>query len=272
MSSALRIGDFAVATFLSKKTLRHYHKIGLLEPAQIDPDTGYRNYGVEQIATAQIIRRLRDIDMPLEHIRDVLAAPDLDTRSRLMHAHLVQLESALVRTQEAVSSLRQLLDEAPSAAAIRHRHLPETPAAMASTTVDLLDALPWVYGALGEIKATLSAQGITPAGHPVGIFANDLYAQERGTATVFVPCDPLPRPAGRVTTAVLPAVDLATIEHAGTHADIDRAYGALAAHVAQHAIGIDGPVHERYIVSPTDNPDPSQWRTEIGWPIFPTRG
>jgi DNA-binding transcriptional MerR regulator len=42
--------------------LRHYHEIGLLEPADIDVDTGYRRYGTEQIVTAQIIRRFRDLD------------------------------------------------------------------------------------------------------------------------------------------------------------------------------------------------------------------
>lgn len=188
-----------------------------------------------------------------------------------MHAHLTSLEASLARTTEAVTALRQLLEVAAPTAAIRHRHIPATPAAMATTTVDLMDALGWVYGALGEIKATLSAQGIPPAGEPVGIFSSDLYAQERGVATVYVPCDPIPRATGRVTTGVLPEIDLATIEHVGTHADIDLAYGALAAHVAQHAIGIDGPIQERYIVSPTDTPDTTQWRTEIGWPIFSTK-
>ncbi|MFN8514512.1 MAG: MerR family DNA-binding transcriptional regulator [Chloroflexia bacterium] len=47
-------------TFLSVKTLHHYHEIGLLPPA-IDPASGYRRYQVGQVATAQVIRRLRDI-------------------------------------------------------------------------------------------------------------------------------------------------------------------------------------------------------------------
>ena len=52
---------------------------------------------------------------------------------------------------------------------------------------------------------------------------------------------------------------------------IDRAYGALAAYVARHAMAVDGPVREFYPVSRHHSADPDRWRTEIGWPIFPTR-
>ena len=63
MESSLAIGDFARATHLSIKTLRHYHRIGLLEPADVDPYTGHRRYTTEQIATAQVVRRFRSLDM-----------------------------------------------------------------------------------------------------------------------------------------------------------------------------------------------------------------
>ncbi len=56
--------------------LCHYHDVGLLEPAGVDPGTGYRRYGTAQIATAQVIRRFRDLDMPLDEIHAVLIAPD----------------------------------------------------------------------------------------------------------------------------------------------------------------------------------------------------
>src|SRR5690349_1003055 len=75
--AALTIGDFSRATHLSVKTLRHYHRIGLLAPADVDTSTGYRRYTTEQIPTAQVIRRFRDLDMPLDQIHAVLEAPDL---------------------------------------------------------------------------------------------------------------------------------------------------------------------------------------------------
>ena len=104
MNSTLPIGDFSRATRLSVKMLRHYHEIGLLEPVDVDVDTGYRRYTAEQIVTAQIIRRFRDLDMPFEDIQTALHAPDVDTRNRVIANHLARLESSLAGTQEAVTS------------------------------------------------------------------------------------------------------------------------------------------------------------------------
>src|SRR3954468_17448108 len=110
----LSIGDFSRATHMTVKTLRHYHRIGLLEPAAVDPHTGYRRYTPEQIATAQVIRRFRDLDMPLEEIQAVLTAPDLRTRNARISAPLNRLEEELGRTQRAVTSLRDLLAPPPA--------------------------------------------------------------------------------------------------------------------------------------------------------------
>src|SRR5580704_8514666 len=144
--------------------LRHYHEIGLLEPAEIDIDTGYQRYGSEQIVTAQIIRRFRDLDMPLEDIQIVLRAADVETRNRVIANHLSRLESSLARTHEAVSSLRELLDHPQASMPIDHRHLAAAPAGVITDIVDKADALAWYRGAIGELAAALSAQDINPTG------------------------------------------------------------------------------------------------------------
>lgn len=49
MATLLTIGDFSRMTHLSVKALRHYHDVGVLEPAAIDQFTGYRSYDVAQV-------------------------------------------------------------------------------------------------------------------------------------------------------------------------------------------------------------------------------
>src|SRR6476646_4889351 len=44
MAELLTIGDCSRMTFLTVKALRHYHDLGLLEPARTDPHSGYRYY------------------------------------------------------------------------------------------------------------------------------------------------------------------------------------------------------------------------------------
>jgi DNA-binding transcriptional MerR regulator len=178
--STLAIGDFSRATHLSAKMLRHYHELGLLEPADVDVKSGYRRYAAEQIVTAQVIRRFRDLDMPLEEIQIVLQAPDVETRNRVIANHLARLESNLARTQETVASLRGLLDRPKdSSVPINHRYVAATPAAVITDIVDKADVVAWYRGAMGEVAATLSAQDINPAG-PSGASSTRSYSPRTG--------------------------------------------------------------------------------------------
>jgi DNA-binding transcriptional MerR regulator len=52
MPGTLTIGDFSRITHLTVKTLRRYHEVGLLEPAEVDPQTGYRYYAAVQVPKA----------------------------------------------------------------------------------------------------------------------------------------------------------------------------------------------------------------------------
>jgi len=268
--ATLSIGDFSRATHLSIKTLRHYHDRGLLVPSEVDPDTGYRRYSTGQIPAAQVIRRFRDLDMPLEQIHAVLDAPDLRARNRLVSSHLARLEQDLARTQGAVASLRDLLADPAELAPVSHRRVAEAHTAAITSVVSGAELLPWFRGALGELSATLQASGIQPAGPAGGSYATELFAEEKGEATVFVPTRTQVPLIGRVAPRTIPAAELAVIEHRGSHQDVDRSYGALASYVADHALSVDGPVREYYLVGLPDTPDESAWRTEICWPIFST--
>jgi DNA-binding transcriptional MerR regulator len=271
VQASLAIGDFSRATHLSVKTLRHYHGVGLLVPAEVDPGSGYRRYTIEQIPVAQVIRRFRDLDMPLETISEVLGASDLGSRNDLIAAHLARLEEGLAQTQAAVASLRDLLQGPPATLLFEHRSEGPIQSACISDVVDLDELGPWFQGAIGELHATLAVQDAPETGPAGAVISSAFFSDERGELTIFIPSVAPIRPVGRVRRVSLPAVELATTVHVGSHADIDRTYGSLATYVSEHAMGVAGPIRERYLVGRLDTPDEEQWRTEIGWPIFDTR-
>ena len=270
MSTTLSIGDFSLMTHLSIKTLRYYHQVGLLEPAEVDPDTGYRYYGVEQLPTAQIIQRFRDLGMPIDEVKAVLAAPDLDTRNALIATHLGRLEGELEQTRQAVQSLRNLLEPAHTPISVEHRTLPATQAVGIQEVVDRSDLVVWFHGALGELYATIAVQGLQPSGPSGGLFASDLFHYERGEVTMFVPISGKMQTVGRVSPLVVPAAEVAVTVHDGSLANLCDTYGALGVYVAKHALGVVGPVREYYLVDARATSDATQWRTELAWPIFQT--
>ena len=104
-------------------------------------------------------------------------------------------------------------------------------------------------------------------GPPGGHFANELFTDGTGQMAVYRPVRS-PRSSGRIEVVELPATELAVTVHPGPHDDIDVTYGRLGAWVVDHALAVDGPVHEIYVVGPRDTSEPASWRTEIGWPVF----
>jgi DNA-binding transcriptional MerR regulator len=256
MVQALTIGDFSRMTHLSVKTLRYYHRVGLLEPADVNAATGYRYYTVGQLQTALAIRRYRDLGMPVDDVRSVLAAPDPASRDALLAVHLDRLQAQLAETEAAVASLRDLLTRPSITIDVEHRRV-EAVAALAMTkTVDSQSLGPWWRAAQLEL----------PAGTVGGLFDDELFTQERGDAVLFVRSDAA-EPAGRATPFVVPAGELAVAVHQGSHQDADRTYAALGSYILERGLGAPGPVREYYLVGLRETADQARWRTEICWPI-----
>jgi DNA-binding transcriptional MerR regulator len=143
MRAGLTIGDFATLTQLSVRTLRRYHEAGLLEPAAVDPATGYRYYAAEQIPRAQVIHRLRELDVPLAEVEAILATDDAERRTELIAGHLQRLENELDHTRSAVVSLRRLLHPDGRALQVALRSVPARTVAAISAEVDSADIHAW---------------------------------------------------------------------------------------------------------------------------------
>jgi DNA-binding transcriptional MerR regulator len=105
----MSIGRFARRAGLSIGALRHYAELGLLVPARVDPDTGYRYYETGQIEPARLIAALRDLDVPLARIRAMLEATPTERRRRLA-VHRTALEAEIWRLQRLNHRLRMIVE------------------------------------------------------------------------------------------------------------------------------------------------------------------
>ncbi|MGW0853780.1 DNA polymerase III subunit beta family protein [Streptomyces sp. NPDC002690] len=107
------IGEMARESGLSVSALRFYDGAGVLVPAWVDPVSGYRWYGPEQLEESRLLARLRRAGMPLADIRLVLAGwsgADTDLVRKLLEAHLRRLEVGLSDARTEFSTLRAVLD------------------------------------------------------------------------------------------------------------------------------------------------------------------
>jgi DNA-binding transcriptional MerR regulator/effector-binding domain-containing protein len=270
MGAQVSIGDFAVMTSLSRKALRHYHDIGILEPAHIDSHTGYRFYDTGQVDHAHIIRRFRSLGMSIPDIKALLSTEDAAARTEIITTHLEQMEEQLQQTRDAVGALRELLSPVTTPAHVALQLKPALAVWSVGATIDVSEIDSWFGMALGTLREAVAAAGSAPLGFlPGGLYDRDLFLESRGRATLFVPAPQSAQPPEGIRAETLPQAEFAVLTHSGGHDGIDRSYGALGIHVNEHLISNQGPIREHYLGSTPSDPY-NFTATEICWPIFST--
>ncbi|PSK93004.1 DNA-binding transcriptional MerR regulator [Haloactinopolyspora alba] len=100
----MRIGELAAVAGVTSRTVRHYHRVGLL-PEPIRRSNGYRQYDLRAAVELVRIRRLTELGLSLDEVADVLA----DDEGRELHEVLAALDADLERQQESIRLRRERL-------------------------------------------------------------------------------------------------------------------------------------------------------------------
>lgn len=99
----LSIGKMAEANRVSIATLRLYDNMGLLKPVYTDPDSGYRYYDIRQTSRLDIIRYMRELDMSLSDIQDILDKEDIT----LIEEKLIEKDEQIFRQMRELDSMHK---------------------------------------------------------------------------------------------------------------------------------------------------------------------
>jgi len=89
------IGEFARMGTVSVRTLRHYDEIGLLRPAHVDPETGYRGYSADQLGQLNRIIALKDLGFSLTQTGKLLSGITVEELRGMLALRRAQLEQEL---------------------------------------------------------------------------------------------------------------------------------------------------------------------------------
>jgi DNA-binding transcriptional MerR regulator len=81
--SEISIGEFARRSRLSLKALRLYDKRGVLVPSRVDRASGYRYYDTAQLDQARLVVMMRDLQLPLKAVRELLACDPAEAGKRI---------------------------------------------------------------------------------------------------------------------------------------------------------------------------------------------
>lgn len=218
----LAIGRMSRESGLTVSALRFYDGAGVLVPAHVDPQTGYRYYTREQLVAARLVAVLRRVGMPLAGIREVLACrAEPAAVGRLLDAHLRRLEQGLADARRELSAVRFLIEQ-------EEHPVPTT--AVTVRGAELADALRAVRFAVGSDPElpVLSGVLLDVTADALTLVTTDRYRLAVASVPVTALAGP---PVGVVVPAVLtdriPVADLVTIAVDGTEVAISAGDGEL---------------------------------------------
>lgn len=113
MKAWIPIGRFAQLAGFTVRALRHYESQGLLLPARVDRESGYRYYRPEQLHDALRVRLLRALEMPLPEVVEVMRDPESPASLASLRAHRVRVAQRLSEVTKLLTRLDEWLDGAP---------------------------------------------------------------------------------------------------------------------------------------------------------------
>ena len=184
----LAIGTFARRSRLSMKALRLYERLGLLSPAGVDAENGYRWYREEQLFTARLIVALRRLDMPLSDVARVVAAPG-GAGAQVVASYWEAVERRLASQRELARRVRQGLVYGAAefnGFDVRERDVPEQAVLSERRSTDVRGLLAAMIGAAGRLQKSAHTHG-GAAGEFFVVFHGEVNEDSDGPIEVCLP-------------------------------------------------------------------------------------
>lgn len=269
------IGRFSQLTRLSLKALRLYDENGLLRPALVDAETGYRYYRAEQRRRASFIRLLRSLEMPLDQIREVLDASGSGDASARLTDWWTTREASVEAGRRTVLLIQRLMkgQEDTMGFDVKVKDVPAQPALsrQGRMTVERLE--PFITSTCDALHEEAIRLGARPAGSPMTVFHGEVNTESDGPVEVCLPLDRAVTPSDTFAATQLAGGPVAYTMVDAAHADfpeILEAYDAVSAFIEARGHEVAASPREIYLVPRegyADAAERGQPVFEIDWPI-----
>jgi DNA-binding transcriptional MerR regulator len=260
------IGEFSRITGLSVKTLRFYHEEGLLVPSCVDEQTSYRYYAPAKIEVARAISRLRELDLPLADIAEILRSYGDDSDMvALLERHREFVAERLQHFRGIVKSLDQLIARHKEdrmtaqtvSAAIEHKSLEP----MLIAAIRMRARYSECGSAFGRIARHF---GRHIAGPPFLLHYDSEYREEDAN---YEACFPVRQRKEVVSIEVreLAGGPCIALVHKGPYEDMGRSYAKIFDHIKAEGLNPQLPTREVYLKGPgmIFKGNPKKYLTEI---------
>lgn len=261
-----RIGVFAQMNKTTIKTLRHYDETGLLKPAYVDDQTGYRYYQSSQLPTLHKILALRELDCSLEEIKHVLEGSSehmlLGMKKRQLLQEIANMTKQIVCIE---SYLAQDNEDQPYHVIIKG--LPEVIVATKEVQLEGYDELFEYMPDMGVEMEQAGCECIEP-GYCFTMYTDQEYRDSNINAIICEAVTEAKEDQEHVKFLTLPEVEMAAcVLHKGPYEKLPMTYQAIVTFIEENGYEIIGLQREAYIDGIWNKEAEEDWLTEVQFPV-----
>lgn len=267
----LKIGEFSKLSRVSIRMLRHYDEIDILKPIHIDPYTGYRYYGEDQLPIVGRITALKDMGFGLSAIRQMLL--HYNDKEILEHHLLLKRVELQEEYQQAAYRLK-LLDAAIERLRkdeimkydVTLKTFPERHAATVRATIPCYEQEGMLWDMLMGETEPLNLIADDPC-YCCAVFHDKEYKEADVDVEVYKTVKGEYPDTAHVKFRMLPEVTVAAATCKGSYEQMGDIMAAVAQWVTANGYVFDGPTFNIYHVSPHETDDPNEFVTEVCYPV-----
>jgi DNA-binding transcriptional MerR regulator len=269
----LQIGVFSLLTSISIRMLRHYNDVGLLLPAHIDEETGYRFYEKSQLPTANKIQALKGMGLGITIIKELLQEHDsalslveyLGIQVMKKQEELLNLQNELSLLQTTIDRLKRTDDVLQCNIAVKE--IPEHKVANIRDIIfdRMQEGELWID--LDRSITALKVQRAKPTAY-YGIFHDEGYVENNIDVEVQIAVVGDYQDSDRIKFKTIPSAFAATITYQGAYELLPKMQKRLADWAKDNQYELRGDIFNIYHVYPTVDYNPEKFITEVCFPIL----
>lgn len=258
------IGIFSKMNRITIKTLRYYDRAGILKPAHVDNETGYRYYSSAQIVTLHEVMALRQMGFKIAEIKEAI---ETKTVSRMIEKKRTELQEESKKINEKIAQADYYLEKQEYTPQIFIKSLPQVIVASTRYILPNYQALFEVVPKMGK-KMIAAGCKVDPIQYCFQIIHDGKYKEEN---IDFEICEAVTEMKENQNGLIFKEIEevpmAACLLHRGPYETIGETYAILFDWLAHNQYELADNPREAVIDGIWNRNDSREWLTEVQFPL-----
>lgn len=260
-----KIGIFAQMNHITIKTLRFYEEQGLVLPAYVDEDNGYRYYKLNQMADLHRISALKQAGFSIEDMKRINKTDDMTTFLQKKRADIMLKIAELTRQMAVIDSYLSG-DESMLETPVLIQDIPAVTVASMQKRIESYDELFTLMPTMGEELERLGCECALPE-YCFMQYLEPGYKEQQILVEICEAVKMKKEDSELVQFKELPETKAACIYHKGSYNEFPRTYASVLKYIEENGYEICGDIREVYIDGVWNKDREEEWLSEIQIPV-----